>query len=235
MATKKASSRPGLRTAARILDAAERLFTVYGFEGTSTRAIADAAHANIGLLAYYFGSKEGLFDAALSRRIEQLMNEINHSINENLPPLPLLRNVLTQTASHMADPHAPILALAVRESLSPIPTPVTDRVALLLHPHRAAVLHIVESGLRERIFQNVDPAQFYRIAMGALAVNGAAPSLESPAHENTIETAVGLLISGIRAGTYEERTPEPQPANATNSALPADPADDDPFEIGVVD
>lgn len=235
MATKKPPNPPGLRTAARILDAAERLFTVYGLEGTSTRAIADAAQANIGLLAYYFGSKEGLFDAVLSRRIEQLMIEINQSINHNLHPLTLLRCVLTQTASHMADHHAPILALAVRESLSPIPTAVTDRVALLLNPHRSAVLHIVESGLREQIFQNVDPVLFYRIAMGALAVTGAAPSLESPAHENTIETAVGLLISGIRATAHDERTPEPELADASNSALPADPADDDPFEIGEID
>lgn len=46
-----------------LVAAAMRLFGQRGFEATSTRAIAAAADANIGSIAYHFGGKEGLREA----------------------------------------------------------------------------------------------------------------------------------------------------------------------------
>lgn len=48
------------RTREALIHAALRLFGEHGFDATSTRAIAAAAQANIGSIAYHFGSKEGL-------------------------------------------------------------------------------------------------------------------------------------------------------------------------------
>jgi AcrR family transcriptional regulator len=47
----------------RLLDAALALFADKGFAKTSTREIAQAAHANIASISYYFGDKEGLYRA----------------------------------------------------------------------------------------------------------------------------------------------------------------------------
>jgi AcrR family transcriptional regulator len=47
-------------TRAALIRAALGLFGKQGFDGTSTRQIAAAAKANIGSIAYHFGSKEGL-------------------------------------------------------------------------------------------------------------------------------------------------------------------------------
>jgi AcrR family transcriptional regulator len=49
---------------ARLLAAAEDLFSRRGFEGTSVRAIASRARANLGAVTYHFGSKEALYHAA---------------------------------------------------------------------------------------------------------------------------------------------------------------------------
>ena len=46
-----------------LIAAALRLFGRRGFEATSTRAVAAAANANIGSIAYHFGGKEGLREA----------------------------------------------------------------------------------------------------------------------------------------------------------------------------
>lgn len=54
--------------ATAILDAAERVFAESGFHGASTRAIAQEAQANAALIHYYFGTKEALFEAVISRR-----------------------------------------------------------------------------------------------------------------------------------------------------------------------
>jgi len=48
------------QTRMALLHAALKLFGENGFDGTSTRDIAAAAKANIGSIAYHFGSKEGL-------------------------------------------------------------------------------------------------------------------------------------------------------------------------------
>lgn len=59
-------------TKARILDAAEALFMEHGFEATSLRAITTAATVNLAAVNYHFGSKEELFQAVLTRRLDPM-------------------------------------------------------------------------------------------------------------------------------------------------------------------
>jgi AcrR family transcriptional regulator len=59
-------------TKERILDAAEALFMQHGFEATSLRAITNAAAVNLAAVNYHFGSKEELFQAVLTRRLDPM-------------------------------------------------------------------------------------------------------------------------------------------------------------------
>src|SRR6188768_507585 len=59
-------------TKARILDAAETLFMEHGFEATSLRLITAAAGVNLAAVNYHFGSKEELFQAVLTRRLDPM-------------------------------------------------------------------------------------------------------------------------------------------------------------------
>ncbi|MBT3461966.1 MAG: TetR/AcrR family transcriptional regulator [Gammaproteobacteria bacterium] len=56
-------------TQGRLLNAAEALFIDAGYAGMSARAIADKAGVNIAAMGYHFGSKQGLLEAVLIRRI----------------------------------------------------------------------------------------------------------------------------------------------------------------------
>jgi len=58
------------RTRAAILTAARACFSETGYDGTGLRAIAGRAGANVALIQRYFGSKEGLFLAAVLPRLE---------------------------------------------------------------------------------------------------------------------------------------------------------------------
>jgi len=62
-------------TKTRILDAAELLFMEHGFEATSLRAITAAAGVNLAAVNYHFGSKEELFQAVLTRRLDPMNQE----------------------------------------------------------------------------------------------------------------------------------------------------------------
>ena len=57
-------------TRARLLDAAERLFADRGFEGTSMRAITQAAGTSVSAANYHFGSKEKLLHETIRRATE---------------------------------------------------------------------------------------------------------------------------------------------------------------------
>src|SRR6186997_1832908 len=57
-------------TKPRILDAAESLFMEHGFEATSLRSLTASAAVNLAAVNYHFGSKEELFQAVLTRRLD---------------------------------------------------------------------------------------------------------------------------------------------------------------------
>jgi len=60
-----------------ILDVAELLFAEKGYNGTSMREMAEKASVNQGLITYYFGTKEGLFEAVFKRRGLELSQKRN--------------------------------------------------------------------------------------------------------------------------------------------------------------
>ncbi len=77
-----AEASPGQETQDRILDAAERLFAERGIESVSVRSILAEARVNAALANYHFGSREGLIDALLRRRLAPLNEERARLLDE---------------------------------------------------------------------------------------------------------------------------------------------------------
>lgn len=76
----------------RILDAAEELFSQFGFDGVTLRQITKRAGVDLALANYHFGPKRDLFNAVLNRRAEILnaarqkaLDECLNSAGENAP------------------------------------------------------------------------------------------------------------------------------------------------------
>jgi AcrR family transcriptional regulator len=70
------SNQRGEETRGRILESALELFANSGFDGASTRTIAEHAGVNLPAIQYYFGSKEGLYRAV----VEQFSQELQTSV-----------------------------------------------------------------------------------------------------------------------------------------------------------
>lgn len=62
----------GVGSRTRILDAAERLFALHGFDGTATSLIAKTAAVPKGLLFYYFPAKFDILSTLLGERLSRL-------------------------------------------------------------------------------------------------------------------------------------------------------------------
>lgn len=66
----------------KILDVAEGVFAEYGYGPTSLREIASRASVNPALIAYYFGSKERLFETVFKRRGTQIAQRWDELLDE---------------------------------------------------------------------------------------------------------------------------------------------------------
>jgi len=64
--------KPPHETRTRILDAAEELFMLHGFEATSMRQLTAKAGANLAAVNYHFGSKDALIEAVFRRRLDAM-------------------------------------------------------------------------------------------------------------------------------------------------------------------
>jgi AcrR family transcriptional regulator len=66
----------------KILDAARKIFTQRGYEGTKLRDIAAEADINLSLVNYYFRSKERLFEQIMTENINSLFVKIFPVLND---------------------------------------------------------------------------------------------------------------------------------------------------------
>lgn len=119
------------QTEQRILDRARELFGARGFERTTIRAVAEAAAVDPALVMQYFGSKQGLFTAAVraapepafAGRPEQLADFLIDTLRLKLSesghePMAMLRSMLTHPAAteharHIVDRQGAQIAEAI--------------------------------------------------------------------------------------------------------------------------
>lgn len=73
------------QTRARIVEAALSLFAERGFDGTSTRELGERAGCNIATLNYHFGSKAGLYEAAVAEVYRRLRRRVDEALAGDLP------------------------------------------------------------------------------------------------------------------------------------------------------
>lgn len=69
------SSTTRFSTKERILGAAEELFALQGFSGTSLRQVTSRADVNIAAVNYHFGSKENLVNEVFRRRMDDMSSQ----------------------------------------------------------------------------------------------------------------------------------------------------------------
>jgi AcrR family transcriptional regulator len=80
-------------TKSKILDAAERLFGIKGFDATSLRDITAEAEVNLAAVNYHFQSKDSLIDSVIVRRIEPV-NRRRFELLDAAGPHPSVEQIL---------------------------------------------------------------------------------------------------------------------------------------------
>ncbi len=89
----------GEDTRRRLIETAIEAFGTYGYDGTSTRMLAEQADVTLPSIQYYFGSKEGLYRAA----IEHIVGGMDERMS---PVAARARHVLANSKAGRGELHA---------------------------------------------------------------------------------------------------------------------------------
>ena len=108
--------RPATDLRLRIVAAARAAFEARGFDGASLRAIARAERTTIGMIYYYFPTKDALWDAVIDEVYQRFLADLGGI----LARAGSLRDTLGAIGAHLAaltDADRAVIRLALRDAL----------------------------------------------------------------------------------------------------------------------
>lgn len=104
-----------ITTKQKVIDAASNLFFQHGFHGTSVRDIAERAAVNVSLISYYFKSKQGLLEYAVTQYYEEYLDTIDFVlINEDNEGIEKMKSLIKAIVQYKTD-HFQLTAFIHRE------------------------------------------------------------------------------------------------------------------------
>ena len=150
-----------------ILTAAEKLFCSGGYEGTSTRQIAKEAGANMAMINYYFGSKEGVFMDIMTDRIASFATQLKSISSENISAMDKLNKVIESLTDRILS-NIPFHKMMNRElSLSQRPE-MYIRIKDSLRLNMQIIEEILVKGMENGDFNRVDVRMVIATIMGTI-------------------------------------------------------------------
>lgn len=158
--TRAGNRRSGRKTRERILEAAEEVFVRFGYEGARMDQIAEVAGVRKANIYYYFDGKEQLYRALVERILEVLIEDIRTYLSrQGETPWELLDGFL-EMLFDLVRKYQGLVGLAYGELLHP---PREEHGGPAIGPVLTQVeqmgIEMIEDGIREGHFREVDPRQ----------------------------------------------------------------------------
>jgi AcrR family transcriptional regulator len=156
-------ARPRSNIATRIVHAARAQFLSAGVDGASLRRIAEAARTNLGMVYYYYPSKDDLFLAVVEEIYVGLLADLEAALAPQRPPLDRIHQLYARLG-RLSEDELLVLRIVLREVLAN-PARLDGLIARFQKGHLPLVLRLVEDGFAAGLFQPELPARLVLIAM----------------------------------------------------------------------
>lgn len=129
------------------MHAARALFLQHGVDGASLRQIATDAETNIGMIYYYFKTKDDLFLGVVEEIYAQFSTDIQALAEDDSPIEARIQKLFARFAA-MSDEEGQVVRLILREAL--VSSERLQRIAARFQTgHLPVVLNMVLGGMRE--------------------------------------------------------------------------------------
>jgi AcrR family transcriptional regulator len=194
--------------APRIVTAAREKFLAQGVDGASLREIAREAGTNIGMVYYYFPTKDDLLLAVVEEIYGGMVADIRAALSREAPLEERIRALYTRIAA-MSDEELTVVRIVLREALVS-----SDRLRKLFGRfsreggHVQLIASTVLSGIEDGVLRpDVHPllAMVATMALGFLPVVArrlalsALPGVEVPGPDEMAANLTRALLQGIGA------------------------------------
>ena|SRR5579875_2332041 len=137
----------------QIMEAAEKLFAEKGFDGTSVRDIAEAAHVNLAMISYYFGSKEKLMETMFKYRGEHLRLQLENMIaNKDMLPMQKIEKLIDDYVDRIFKKQF-FHKIMVREQMVCSSGPIASHILEMKQTNQALIKQLIQEGQRKGDFR----------------------------------------------------------------------------------
>ncbi len=136
-----------------IINAAEKLFAIKGFDGASVRDIAHEADINVAMISYYFGSKEKLMEAVFEERTTNIRLKVENLIqDEKLAPIEKVNVLIDDYVDkfiHQQEFHK----IMMREQMIEKDTPIAGLIHELKKRNLESIRKLIQEGQKVGSFK----------------------------------------------------------------------------------
>jgi len=140
-------ARPASDIGPRIVHAARERFLHEGVDGASLRNIAKDAGTNIGMVYYYFKTKDELFLAVVEETYSKVLADITHTLGQDASPEQRIAQLYQRVAA-LSEDEFKVIRLILREALVSS-TRLSGVLRRFQSGHIPIVLELVQEGARE--------------------------------------------------------------------------------------
>lgn len=134
----------------KLIAVATALFAEEGYQGVSIRRISEAAGVNSAMISYYFGGKQGLYDAVVAAEMAPVRDFANEDMSQLDPRDVIRRYAARMFRVHQEKPY--LLAYIFREFISPAHT--TQSLFQQIAPRLFGLLSdTLQRGVQEKLFR----------------------------------------------------------------------------------
>ncbi len=170
-----------------MLDAAVQMFSVNGYHETSMDALAAAAEISKPMLYLYYGSKEELFAACLSRELSRFVEVVRADIDLKQSPHELLRRTILSVLHYIDANRASWIVLYTQATSS-------QAFAQTIREGREKIIDLV-ARLLENGTKNPEPDNDFHMMAVALVGAGEAVAARVSVGDADVDEAAELLIN----------------------------------------
>jgi len=151
----------------KVIKAATKIFAKKGFDGTSMREIAKAAHLTKPMIYYHFKNKEDLYLYILENSISTLSKKVEKITSEDREPEEIIRNVVKIYVKYFKEEEN-IFRIIHREiiSRSRYIGILTDKYFLNIH---RSISNVLYKGIEKGVFKKIDKKMATTSIIGIIA------------------------------------------------------------------
>jgi len=187
------NKRSGEESRKKILNAAERVFSGYGYKGASMRMIAKAADISLGGLYLYFRNKEDLYATLVKKGLDDLSRETRRTLEDVGDPAEAIRAFISMRVSYARTHREHIIVLGKEKGFT---FGVRARKKFF-REQRRVIEEIVGKGIASGSFRKCDPREVAKILVCML--RGFILSIiVEPDSLFSAEKCSTLLLQGLR-------------------------------------